>query len=469
MDNDISETDIDTVLKYSFPTCNLLKYSRMLTPDEKHNILTSEFLQLSSKINKKLVQVTNTVYDLFVLLDYFQNYPTLNHIVFDPPICKTYNAYCTNVQSNMIKIDIYNFIMRINKQIYMFLQTNSLDSAIDILVTQIYAYIDKHAKSRLSILMEEINSLVNYVPDNYYEKLVIPRKGILRKIISEHGFDIKMVGLFDNILMNKKSNDLEYILTQIKYILFRNFFDNNEESLVTHKALLRKVEILENAILLKSDTYLLYRGSTLSTETPINLVDDSQGYSLSYNLSLLNGIIHDDTACTFLYMLPEETKRIYVEVPKYITHQKSEYEELLFIPPIHRIQQIYGKGEFFHARTKVFKGSKIVNVNQFAGTFKDTYEVCENDDICVINPECFPNFLVSSLEKDNYMRLFASLLPYKFITGGGVTSKRRSNTKKITFIKHGKRYTRMVYVNSRGTEYIKFEKNIVKLKTLQIV
>lgn len=122
-------------------------------------------------------------------------------------------------------------------------------------------------------------------------------------------------------------------------------------------------QILRNAIALECSkiaekAFLLYRGSELRSDV---VFDQSQGnflynsqnvpYSLSYGSGLFAGAIHDGEAVAFHYM--RNGKNAYAMAVPFDQLNQSPF----FIPCTNSLVQLFGTGESFHGRTKVWKGS----------------------------------------------------------------------------------------------------------------
>ena len=166
--------------------------------------------------------------------------------------------------------------------------------------------------------------------------------------------------------------------------------------------------------------FILYRGAVDTKESAINQSRVNQGYSLSYNTSLLNGIISDKTACTYYYMQNDKKygdlmyKHKY-NLSRFFYGDDSSEDKLFFIPPFHPYLQMLSSGEFWHSRSKIYTGSYINNVESFnmlytsshgvAGIDYEEYiaEMAGNEKTHAI-PEKrytnFPDYLTSSYTRD---------------------------------------------------------------------
>ncbi|MGB7129014.1 MAG: hypothetical protein WBD50_08020 [Candidatus Rhabdochlamydia sp.] len=113
-------------------------------------------------------------------------------------------------------------------------------------------------------------------------------------------------------------------------------------------------QIIREAIRLEcSDTakyfLFLYRGGNFQKDF-ISHYDKKIPYSRSYGTSLFAGCVYDVGATAFHYMR-NQPNGYAIPVP---------FDQLntsvFYIPPLHTVAQLFGKGDFFHARTKVWQG-----------------------------------------------------------------------------------------------------------------
>lgn len=100
---------------------------------------------------------------------------------------------------------------------------------------------------------------------------------------------------------------------------------------------------------------LLFRGAIWEKDhvirkiTPYGELPADHPFSLSYGTSLFAGSIYDAGASAFHYMLKE--KNAYVIAIPFHKIKKSPF----YIPPTSTLCQLFGQGEIFHGRTKVWK------------------------------------------------------------------------------------------------------------------
>lgn len=110
-----------------------------------------------------------------------------------------------------------------------------------------------------------------------------------------------------------------------------------------------------------------------------------RGYPVSYNASILNGLICDRTARTYEYMrnfsneTQSKTKHI---LTKYFYNDGSIESNLFFVLPLHPYLQLFTVGELWHVRSKIFYNSLIKRFAQIYDTFGE-------------NNDKFPDYLMS--------------------------------------------------------------------------
>jgi hypothetical protein len=95
----------------------------------------------------------------------------------------------------------------------------------------------------------------------------------------------------------------------------------------------------------------LYRGSKFKADS---VIDNDAPYSLSYATGIFAGCVYDSGAASFHHMRSSKKDAYAIPLP---FSQISE--SVFYIPPTNTICQLYGGGEFFHARTKAWKEYNI--------------------------------------------------------------------------------------------------------------
>jgi hypothetical protein len=334
------------IFEYSYPTCIL---QQNLSKEEKNSIISDEYNFINTKISNesiKLFQIPRILYDLFNIL---------------------YNI--ENVISDMWSIDFKNdnindYFKKIEK-----LHLEKKDIIIDI-NNKFIEFVNKH----------EIN-LLNKSNEIYFKIFKILYEELVEKMDYQISFDLKKKLLdienYDNIV-NKR---LKTILFQILLIELGYIYD------------IQKDIYLLNNDPKKMILYRGYSGNIFST------IYDDQPYSISFNTSILNGIFNDKTANTYYYMKPGCTKGYYLINKHFL--DDSEEAKVFFIPPVHPMLLLYGAGEFWHARTKLFK---ISDEQRKIGAHGIAHTTPEN---------LIPTFIISDLDRDTLEEKFHKLINYK--------------------------------------------------------
>ena len=109
------------------------------------------------------------------------------------------------------------------------------------------------------------------------------------------------------------------------------------------KQILKTQLDLEKNHINSDNKIILYCGGSNKNDGIINIKNEDNIHSISYNLSLLNGVISDyktDGACTIKYIY--DTK-----ICNYYVSDKSDVKKILFIPPLHPLLQLLLGGELF--------------------------------------------------------------------------------------------------------------------------
>jgi len=206
----------------------------------------------------------------------------------------------------------------------------------------------------------------------------------------------RAIGEFMNICENKEDVILVISNPEIyKYYPLYKFTRFLDEDLILQCVKIESVEGSGN-----QKNFILYRGSPDDIEGAANeemfrrKKVYKEGYSVSYNTSLLNGYFSDTTACTYNYMIGDvidDAYKHYYRMRKFKYGDDSDVSNLFFIPPLHPYLQLSSYGEFWHARSKIFIGSQIQWLSTFAGIFANTTGR-------VGYSENFPDYLVSHLK-----------------------------------------------------------------------
>jgi hypothetical protein len=118
-------------------------------------------------------------------------------------------------------------------------------------------------------------------------------------------------------------------------------------------------QIIRNAIALDCSriaqrSFFLYRGAELTKDSISWWGNKDVAYSLSYGSSLFAGCVYDPGATAFYFMRNGQNGYA-VPVPF-----DQLNDSLFFAPTTHFVAQLFGDGEIFHGRTKVWKGFDVM-------------------------------------------------------------------------------------------------------------
>jgi hypothetical protein len=117
-------------------------------------------------------------------------------------------------------------------------------------------------------------------------------------------------------------------------------------------SIIRKALTLECSEIARHSLFL-YRGADFQKDSTISPFTTNTAYSLSYGASLFAGSLYDGGAAAFHYMRKEKNAYA-IAVPFDKLHNS-----LFFVPSSHSVAQLSGRGEIFHARTKVWKNFEL--------------------------------------------------------------------------------------------------------------
>ena len=107
-------------------------------------------------------------------------------------------------------------------------------------------------------------------------------------------------------------------------------------------------------------------------------------------------MFNDLTATTYYYMKQGCTKGYYL-INKHFFDDSDE-AKVFFIPPIHPMLLLYGIGEYWHARTKIYKISEEQRNEPVSGIYG------------IDGENLVPTFLISDLDKDTLEEKFKRLM-----------------------------------------------------------
>ena len=181
----------------------------------------------------------------------------------------------------------------------------------------------------------------------------------------EHIFELN--NYIITYLKNKNINYKTPTYVDYMAVLHDNTLIEGDEFL--NNKLLIDTLLAETTQTYNRDKIMLYRGSADAFESAIDGTKPNFGFSVSYNTSLLNGCIFDPTACSYNYMETGNFKHAYI-LNKFWYGDGGVEDNLFFIPPLHPYLQIFGYGELWHARSKIYKLSVISRVDGLKGVVK---------------------------------------------------------------------------------------------------
>lgn len=426
------------LFKYSYPSCMNINYN--LSEEEKKNILTDElsFIKnkfVENKLQVNILQIPRILYDIFVILYIIKN----EHLIYNYPVfnfdenLENYNIYCNFVDS-LYTDEIINLMINIDKFIYDSITSNFKKIILNIVewqkilmisINDIYTSLPLSIKNIMLKLINEndIEKYSSILDNEKILKLMESKSNVaifqIRPItnsfkinpISKKIYEKIMIEIIQksrtNSTINPKNEFLNYFqsinnLSNEDLLNFGKYIFNNSLIILIINYPFKKNLKLLNQILIdeigfsiniKSNKFFIYRGSKDLTEDAIDITNPNRGYSVSYNMSILNGIINDDTSCTYIYMVTEENnnysyKTRYVLTKHFYNINKSkDYpidSELFFIPPLPPIIQLFSKGEMWHVRSKVGYDGIKEDIQRFAGNYNKE------------NINKFPNYLISN-------------------------------------------------------------------------
>jgi hypothetical protein len=153
------------------------------------------------------------------------------------------------------------------------------------------------------------------------------------------------------------------IITPLHIVQYYKNSDKNDFILIDFnekrvQTILKKCLEIESTSRYPIDSFILYRGADNISYLPVEYYLDKktdqqhvQYSSISFNNSLLNGIMYDIGACTLRYYKQDNIKQ-YIILNRF-THSSKILKELFYIPPFHAHSLLTLAGEYFHARTLI--------------------------------------------------------------------------------------------------------------------
>jgi len=334
------------IKKYSYPSC----LAHDLTDEEKEAIRKNEYLFIKKKIqssiaNTYLIQMPRILYDLYNIIYRRENLASmLNFQCYIDTEADTLRNFINKIdritddqEDNIIKMN--------NKFLFLLSHHDLLDELIQPIVST-----DEYLKTF----------------DILYEIIVFNQSSLLRT--SSNTLDrIKGIEKIDNIF-NKR---FKTILFQTLLIELGFIYDITNDKYILNT---------------EGDIMILYRGYSGSIFSTLN---ESQAHSNSFNTSILNGLINDAGANTYNYMETGCHKSFYL-IKKHFYSDSSDINKIFFIPPILPFLLLYGAGEYWHARSKIYKDA-TGRISGLAGGL-------------------ISDFIISSLSKDELEAKFIAVV-----------------------------------------------------------
>ena len=442
------------VLKYHYPLC--LNITNNLNQAEKNSIKTNEFQFIKSKLsttNIQIYQLPRVLYDLFFIL--YNSVILYNRKIeiqkFDnerqPYIdyCNKLNNYHADLSEKIFGLNnfIITFLLKLEDVNYKTPKYKDYNKILDSIVSEYHLFINEtFVDKKREYYDTNTEEFVKFITKNLYEiweglsskkhnftsffskfnqsyvnNLFI--KEIFLSIIESITENIKSIKENNNMMAQKKqiTELIESIIhdrTRLHKIIYdhRSAFDSKNyfKIFVTNLNIeLLKNTLIQETIGAENDGIVLYRGARDTKESGIDENVPNRGYSISYNSSLLNGVLADITACTYKFMTDEtvvgnvnkdiKTNKLYKHkyvLNKFFYGDNSEDDNLFFVPPLHPYLQMMAYGELWHPRSKIYNGSNIKGVSTFAGLYD------YNKGIVGLNFDKFPDYLTSRYDREKF-------------------------------------------------------------------
>jgi len=433
------------VLKYHYPLC--LNITNNLTQAEKNSIKTNELRFIKSKLSAtiQIYQLPRVLYDLFFIL---YNCVILYNRKIDiqefnnnrqPFIdyCIKLNNYHADLSEKIFGLNnfIITFLLKLEDVNYKTPKYKDYNKILNSIVSEYHLFINETFVDKkreyydtnteefvkfitknlyeiwegLSSKNHNFTSFFNKFNQSYVNNLFI--KEIFLSIIESITENIKSIKENNNMMAQKKqiTELIESIIhdrTRLHKIIYdhRNAFDSKNYFKIFVTNL--NIKLLKNTLIQETigekDNIVLYRGARDTKESGIDENVPNRGYSISYNSSLLNGVLSDITACTYKFMTDvtiigntnEDIKTNKLYKHKYVLNKffygdNSKNDNLFFVPPLHPYLQMMSSGELWHPRSKIYNGSNIQEISTFAGLYD------ESKGVVGVNFDKFPDYLTS--------------------------------------------------------------------------
>ena len=314
------------ILDYSYP-CYLANDSiQTMSEADRKELLEHELLFIQKKfeeaclVDVMIMQIPRVLYDLFNFYYYLKDY-----------YYEDYNGRMYPYL-NKEKEQLLNFNYMCNDEIMK------------------YSYYIDYTKGLFNKVLNNITEL-NYI------------------IITDIVFYLTNITLAYNIILESIIDKINLLET----IKIKKYWEINSEKILVLK------QVLDFEIKPSNGETLLYRGAKIDKDSVIYGDDELYIQSLSFNNSMLNGFVNDETACTLNYITPpsisyksryadsSDNNKIKYIIKKFHLNDSSDEFSLFFIPPIHPFLQLYCDGELWHPRTKI--GNEVLLYKEIGGFF----------------------------------------------------------------------------------------------------
>jgi hypothetical protein len=331
----------NVILRYHYPIC--MNITNVLTEIEKQNILTNEYEFVKTLIpeNVKLYKIPRIIYDLLVIYISQTPMPRKKRLNCE---FECYLDQCTGGNTDDDEEEDEEDEDE---------DEDMFDEATE------YEMMEKMENKMYETEMETRNE--DRIKCNTYVSYC-------KKANEYHHAQAECIFKLNNHILNYlKSKHINYKTPS--YVDFMPILhDKQVTNNFSNTKLLIKTLLAETTQTYTRDKIMLFRGSKDQQESAVDNRDGEKqyGYSVSYNTSLLNGFINDWRACSYFYMGYDNFKHVYI-LNKFWQGDGGVEDNLFFIPPLHPYLQIFGDGELWHARSKIFKNSKIKRIENFGG------------------------------------------------------------------------------------------------------
>ena len=333
----------NVILRYHYPIC--MNITNVLTEIEKHAILTNEYEFVKTLIpeNVKIYKIPRVIYDLLVIHQHNDVLKPRNHKI----ICK-FNCYMDNShkdgEDNEDDEDDEDEID----------DDEDDEDKID----------DKDEAEPMEKIENKMYETKTKTTQNKYRIKCNTYANYCKKVNEYHNAQSECIFELNNYIISylNKQNINYKTPSYVDYMPVLH--DETIMEDYNHIKLLTQTLLIETTQTHKRDKIMLFRGSADQIEEAVDTTRPNYGYSVSYNTSLLNGLIHDREACTYHYMGYDNFRHTYI-LNKFWYGDGGVEDNLFFIPPLHPVLQIYGDGEVWHARSKIFANSKIKRIEDF--------------------------------------------------------------------------------------------------------